>query len=110
MRKRFVEKTRDGRLGRLALLCLLAALCVAVSALASGWSEKGRQESARVIEEGVARAAVQCYALEGRYPPDLDYLAEHYGVDPEPRGFVIYYDRFASNLMPEITVVRKTSE
>ncbi len=40
-----------------------------------------------LAEEGVRRAAVECYALEGSYPA-LDDLEEHYGVTVDESRFV----------------------
>ena len=46
-----------------------------------------------------------CYAEQGVYPPDLDYLTEHYGVQIDDARFTVRYDAFAENLMPDITVL-----
>ena len=48
-----------------------------------------------------------CYAAEGFYPPNLDYLEEHYGVQIDKRHFVVHYTAIAENLMPDITVLEK---
>ena len=58
-----------------------------------------------LAEEGVRRAAVECYALEGFYPRTLDYLVENYGVTADDSRYVISYQYVASNLMPDITVL-----
>ena len=58
-----------------------------------------------LAEEGVRRAAVECYALEGFYPRTLDYLVEHYGVTAGDDRYVISYQYVASNLMHDITVL-----
>ena len=58
-----------------------------------------------LAEEGVRRAAVGCYALEGFYPRTLDYLVENYGVTADDSRYVISYQYVASNLMPDITVL-----
>lgn len=81
---------------------LAAALCFlsAVSNLDSGREDHDRAR----LEEAVRRSAVACYAAEGIYPPDLGYLEDHYGLQIDGRWTVIY-DRFASNLMPDITVL-----
>jgi len=88
---------------------LLAAALILLAFLA-GLSrlEQGRQEQgAKQLEEAVRRAAVACYAAEGFYPPDVDYLCHKYGVQYEESRYRVHYDRFASNLMPDITVVEK---
>ena len=47
----------------------------------------------------------RCYAIEGRYPPSIEYLEEHYGVMINRKKYNVFYDGFASNVMPDITVV-----
>ena len=64
-------------------------------------SEQGKTK----LEDAVRRAAVACYAAEGAYPPDVDYLVEHYGLTVDESRFIVHYDIFAENLMPDITVL-----
>ncbi|MDR3295629.1 MAG: hypothetical protein LBT26_07370 [Clostridiales Family XIII bacterium] len=66
---------------------------------------RSETEGMQLTYESVRRAAVQCYALEGIYPSDFDYLKEHYGLRPDEGKYIILYDYVASNLMPDITVV-----
>ena len=60
----------------------------------------------RQMEQAVRRSAVACYAAEGSYPPDLDHLREHYGLQVNEKRYLVDYTVFAENLMPEITVLR----
>ena len=62
------------------------------------------QDSRRALEQELEQAAEHCYAVEGRYPPDLDYLEEHYGIRTEHRRFAVDYRRVAPDRAPEITV------
>ena len=62
-------------------------------------------EEKQQLEEALLQAAVSCYALEGFYPPSLDYLTEHYGIRINEKYFVVKYERYASNLLPDITVL-----
>lgn len=85
------------------LLALVVALCffTALSNL-----DRGERDAARnQLEAALRRAAVACYAAEGVYPPDLDYLEEHYGISFDRNRYAVFYDVFAENLMPDITVV-----
>lgn len=87
---------------------LAAALVLFVFLLGISRLEQGRQEQGvRQLEDVLRRAAVACYASEGFYPPDVDYLRENYGVVIDENRYRVHYDRFASNLMPDITVVEK---
>ena len=85
------------------LVILAAVLCLftAVSELQTG----REQESQRQLEDTLRRAAVACYAAEGIYPPDISYLEEHYGIQIDETRYMVVYDVFASNLMPDITVL-----
>lgn len=83
---------------------VIAAVLVFAAALDS--LDSGREaENLRQLEEALRRGCVACYAAEGVYPPNLDYLEEHYGVQVDEDRYVVYYDIFAENLMPDITVL-----
>ncbi|MEG0978761.1 MAG: hypothetical protein RR911_02375 [Oscillospiraceae bacterium] len=64
-----------------------------------------RAEGKRVLEESVRRAVVSCYALEGSYPQDLEYIEDNYGIKIDESKYSVKYSIFASNIMPEITVL-----
>ena len=68
-------------------------------------SENADREGARVLADNLRRASVQCYALQGFYPPNVDYLEENYSVTVDHTRYAVHYECFASNLMPDITVV-----
>ena len=76
-----------------------------MNTLAGGQKAEGRQQ----LEEALRRAAVACYAVEGVYPPTLEYLTEHYGVQIERDRYTVFYENFADNLMPEITVLDRNA-
>jgi hypothetical protein len=52
-------------------------------------------------------AATACYAIEGAYPPTVEYLTGKYGVTVDSSRFAVFYEVFAENLMPEISVKEK---
>ena len=85
------------------LLVLAALLCVlaGVSRLESGRQALGRER----LEEALRRTAVSCYACEGAYPPSVAYMQEHYGLQYDSAAYTVRYELFASNLMPDITVL-----
>lgn len=66
---------------------------------------RARAEGAETLRNGITRACVQCYAIEGRYPPSIEYLEDHYAVQIDEDRYYVFYDGFASNLMPDITVI-----
>ncbi len=66
---------------------------------------KTEDESARTLETAIRRAAVQCYAIEGRYPPSLAYMERQYGLTIDREKYTVYYTVFADNLLPDITIL-----
>lgn len=66
------------------------------------------EETLRLAQQSVQRAAVQCYALEGAYPINLDYLKTRYGVSVDEDRYFVDYRYIASNLMPDIIVLPRT--
>jgi hypothetical protein len=43
--------------------------------------------------------------VEGVYPPTIEYIEEYYGIQIDREQYAVFYDIFADNLMPDITVV-----
>lgn len=86
-----------------AMLCLIAAL----GNLTDGQDE----ESLRQIQDTVKKAVINCYSIEGSYPATLDYVEKYYGLQIDHEKYDVFYDIFADNIMPDITVLPKqTSE
>ncbi len=50
---------------------------------------------------------MQCYVVEGVYPPDLQYLENNYGLRVNTEDYYVVYDCFASNLPPTIRVIAR---
>jgi len=80
-----------------------AASCFGVSTYRENLSGSRTEEIRRSIE----RAAVQCYALEGHYPPNIEYLEENYGIKLNEDKYHYEYVVFASNIRPSINVIEK---
>ncbi len=64
-------------------------------------------ESFEILSDAIKRSTVQCYAIEGVYPPNIEYLEKNYGLVVDHNSYVISYNVFASNIMPEITIYLK---
>lgn len=71
------------------------------------FSKNQKAEVKHNLEKSLNEAAVHCYAVEGRFPPSLDYLCETYGIYYDHDAYSIFYEIFASNMMPDITVIDK---
>ena len=88
------------------ILILAAVLLVAaaVFAFAGNGGKSVGAEAAPAIQEAIQKAALQCYAVEGVYPPDLAYLQDYYGLAVNTEDYIVVYDAFASNLPPTVIV------
>lgn len=84
-------------------LLLILPFCFAKAAGQIG--ERSAVESLEVVRRSLDRAVVECYALEGFYPPDLTYLKDHYGISIDETIYYVDYFYLGSNLMPDITVL-----
>lgn len=95
---------------KFAVRCVMAAAVfgvivgIFINGVAS-FLDKAETEGANTLRQAIRRASVQCYAIEGRYPPSVEYLEEQYGIQIDRERYHVFYDGFASNIMPEITVI-----
>lgn len=91
----------------------VAAVVLLAVALLGGGSLYGlvnrdlNEQAAAALRQAVIDAAVQCYAVEGKYPESLDVLEQEYGVQVNHARFIVTYDVFASNQLPDVTVLAK---
>ena len=87
---------------------LAAALFVIIILAMMNVGKGSKAEELAQLEKSVRRAAVACYATEGVYPSDIDHLKEYYGLQIDDRQYIVHYDVFAENIMPDITVMKRT--
>ena len=94
------------------ILFLSAALCIlwiaAFSVLLTQVSRNSETEQRTALEAALERDITGCYALEGAYPPDLDYLRQHYGLTWDERLFYVDYRPVASNIRPYYIIISLT--
>lgn len=90
------------------LILPIASFLLVFSLFFYGISDLGDssiEQQKQSLERALHRSATQCYALEGYYPPSIDYLMENYPITYDKKLFKIDYQPVASNLMPDITVL-----
>ena len=98
-----LRKLRFISLPLLAFILLFFLFMRGVSSVSDTTYEK-QEES---LHTAIERSVVQCYAVEGTYPPSLTYLEEHYGLTYDHDLFFIDYQAYGSNIFPDITILRK---
>ena len=101
----FIKRNSFDWIRKIAPLLITALVIAGIVWGAAMTQEQAADQSLRLTEESIRRAAVQCYALEGIYPVNIQYLMDHYGIRPDTSRFIIHYRYIADNLLPEIAVI-----
>ena len=88
----------------IAIVLLMVLLLCGAWLLITRLGNKSGVAQTEFVTEAVHNAALTCYAVEGAYPTDLEYLRSHYGLAYDQSRYMVRYDSFGSNLMPDISV------
>lgn len=105
-----MKKKRKGYLKGLAVLLAGSAILSVFAVAVSGVKDGNRTEEKKQLEEAIRRSVITYYATEGVYPPEFAYVKEKYGILVDESRYVVVYDAFAENLMPDITVLERDYE
>ncbi|WP_101697751.1 hypothetical protein [Clostridium minihomine] len=82
---------------------VLAFLWIGFSRVA----ETNQQENRTLLLQNIDRAVLNCYAIEGMYPPTFQYLQQNYGVQVDSEKYYVDYQIFASNIKPVIQILER---
>lgn len=91
-----------------SMLVCLAVMAALVLLVVINIKEYGSSYNERRLDEirnTVLSSVSQCYALEGAYPPDLQYLEDNYGLIMDKSLYIYHYEMFASNIFPDVKVL-----
>ena len=88
----------------LVVFVLVAVLIIQDIGRASSVSDR---EELELAGRAVRQAAVSCYALEGAYPATYQDLKDRCAIAVNEEKYAVFYEIFASNIMPEITVTER---
>ena len=97
------DLVRDTK-GIVFTVILLVVILYFFTSAVGGASGKADSSAAASLEKAIKRAAVQCYAIEGFYPPDVTYLEEHYGIMIDSSKYMVEYRCFTGNNIPTVRV------
>jgi hypothetical protein len=92
---------------RAALIAVVVAAITFFTTAVFYIADISQRQGLLLTRQAVTRTAVECYASEGIYPPSVKYMEENYGLKYDHTKYVIFYDAFASNIMPEIEIYEK---
>ena len=101
-----MARSQSTDLGGKLLLGIFAVLLIVVAWIYAGVaSNVATEQGAVTLRQTVLDSAMQCLALEGAYPPTLEYLEQEYGLVINRDDYVVTYVAYASNVMPSVQVV-----
>lgn len=102
---------RKGSFARGLTLTLLvfAVLIAGGSWLVGRIGRASGSAETEIVRDAVHSAVLTCYAVEGAYPSSIDYLKAHYGLAYNEEAYIVGYDAFASNVMPDVRVLERGS-
>ncbi len=83
---------------------ILLTVFIALVTIITGFSESASEKELETVKNNLVRTAISCYALEGAFPKDIDYLAENYGFSLNRDKYVYCYEYQGANLIPNIKV------
>ena len=88
----------------IAIILLMVLLLAGVYMLVGRVDTANSSAQTQFVYDAVQNAALTCYAVEGTYPDDLEYLRDNYGLAYDESRYRVNYDAFSANLVPEIYV------
>ena len=105
--ERFSEKKNKSSTTTYAPVILLILVLGGFMFFSNSFSDVNLSYEKDLLQKALDRSITQCYALEGTYPNDLEYLEEHYGLTYNKEHFFVDYQYIGGNLRPDITIIEK---
>ena len=106
MSARFLNSEKPHTIRRFVLPVIVLIMVLAVFVYAvNSMSESTLARQKDSLETAVHDSVVYCYAMEGSYPDDIEYLEENYGLSYDHDKFFVGYRLQGANIMPDITII-----
>lgn len=99
------EERRRRKIRRIIAVVALVLVCVAGFFGYQAVSRQLREQGAVSVRNAILDAAMQCCAVEGSYPSNLEHLENSYGLSINHSDYIITYQVYADNVMPSVVVV-----
>lgn len=92
---------------QLASIILFAALFVMFVFGISNISKETTEKQSESLELAISRGIAHCYATNGYYPENLDYIIENYGITYDSKRYFVDYQVLGENIFPDVTIIEK---
>ena len=93
----------------LSLFLSVAVLVIFYTGI-DAFSADSIQRQRSNLEHALQRSITYCYATEGSYPQDLNYLKSHYGLTWDESLFYVDYRVSGANIYPDVTILNRKGE
>lgn len=88
-------------------LALFAAMIVWFLLAMRNTASSTKSRELQALKNTVENSITMCYAVEGTYPESVEYLCANYGLIYDKDKYIVYYDSFASNIRPTVTILER---
>ncbi|MEG1017274.1 MAG: hypothetical protein RSE36_05640 [Oscillospiraceae bacterium] len=105
-----MPKRKKGLVNYIGFVATTAIFVVVITIAVSASASARKATAAHGLDfelQSIQRSLVECYALEGAYPPDLAYLEENYGLTADRENYVVYYYYNGQNILPDFDVIER---
>ena len=103
----FSIETEKKSITAYAPILILVVVLLGFSIFANYRTDNNLSREKEILQNAIDRSITQCYALEGVYPDNLEYLEEEYGLTYNKEHFFVDYQYIGSNLRPDITIIER---
>lgn len=105
---RFYKGQKEHPMRRLVLsVCLFLAVGICFYIGINSVSARTEMEQKQSLTQSIQRGISHCYATEGHYPQDLEYLQKTYGIQYDEDKYFVDYQVRGSNIMPDVTIMER---
>jgi len=102
-----MKKLDPSLVAGIVVMLMLAVVAFTLLPSLAGFINRDNERQVQSITDTINKTLVQCYALEGTYPPDLEYLAKHYGLILDEEKYFYQYSVVAANVPPDVWVAKR---
>jgi hypothetical protein len=94
-------------IGKILFLFIVVAMIWTGVQQAGSYSEN---EDLQRISDTIYQLSLKCYSIEGKYPQDIHYLKDYYGLLVNEDEYHILYHYEGDNIQPTIHVYKKVKD
>lgn len=105
---RFLQFFNNNKKKLLPIMLFAVIVALAIYSVEDATNGSDRLQYDMTVR-AIARALADCYAIEGYYPPNIDYLYENYRVRVDEDKYFVLYKIFAPNVSPTVKLIDRRS-